>query len=95
MTESKTLLRLEQILKRSAFSMADDYVYYKSIEPLFKHPRRAFIDISKCNNHYVELEIVNTFNAKTLLKRKVRFLNVDGLVQTLNKIFKEEIKNLP
>ena len=82
--ETKTLLHLEGVMQKSNFMQADTYVYYKSVEIPFKHPKRVFIDIRGCNRHYVDLEVINTFNAQTLLKKRVKFLNVARLKETID-----------
>ncbi len=80
---TKTLSQLKATLKMPS---ADEYVYYKTVEN-----KRIFLDIRGCNKHYVDLEVVDIANAKTILKKRVKFLNIAGLKNTLNKIYLEEI----
>jgi hypothetical protein len=94
MTETKLSLALEQVLNKSAFENMTATTYYKSIELCGKHPRKIFIDISRCNNHYITLEVFDTFYARTLLAKRVGFKDVKDLVQKLNTTIKREIKEV-
>lgn len=94
MTETKLSLELERVLNRSAFNYVDTTTYCKSIELRGKHPRKVFIDIGRCNNHYVVVEVFDTFYARTLLAKRVGFKDVKDLVQKLNTTIKNEIKGV-
>lgn len=94
MTKTKLSLELERVFNKSAFDYMTETTYYKSIELCGKHPRKIFIDISRCNNHYVVVEVFDTFYARTLLEKRVGFKDVKDLVQKLNTTIKNEIKGV-